>query len=419
MYTDVELPYGKASLHVRLPTRNVAGILKAKQIAGIGDESAEIRRALRHPLDSPGLKECLKPNAKVVIITTDNTRACPDDRIVPIMLEELAAIIPNRNITIMIALGLHAPLTRDELIKKLGRKIIENYRVVNHDPSQTTFLGTTSYGTAVEVNSIVVEADFRISTGFIEPHFFAGFSGGRKSIAPGVSSARAIRHNHKYEMIGHPNARAGILAGNPVHEDMLEQAKMARLDFILNVIMNSEKQITHVLAGNPWSAHSLACDIEKEIVQTEIDHQVDITLVTNGGAPLDLDFYQTVKGIDTAAKITRRGGAIIMASSCDSGVGPPAFRALHGGSGSPGEVLEKIENGDRTGVDWQNQILARAQLEHTIYLFSSLKEDQVKSMMVSPIHSLEEGLEQAFNLQGGDARVAVIPEGPLCLPWIK
>jgi lactate racemase len=183
--------------------------------------------------------------------------------------------------------------------------------------------------------------------------------------------------------------------------------------------MNAEKQITHVLAGNPWSAHLQACDIERDIVQFEIDRMVDITVVTNGGAPLDLDFYQTVKGIDTAAQITRPGGAIIVASSCHSGLGPQDFGRLHCDCASPQEVLNKIVNGPRTGVDWQNQVLARAQMEHTIFLLSNLKDSEVEPMMVTPIHSLQEGLDKACQLLGPDARIAVVPEGPLVLPVIK
>jgi nickel-dependent lactate racemase len=180
--------------------------------------------------------------------------------------------------------------------------------------------------------------------------------------------------------------------------------------------MNTEKQITHVLAGNPWSAHRRACAIEKEIVQSKLDHPVDICLVTNGGTPLDLDFYQTVKGIDTASRITRQGGIIIMASSCHSGLGPPVFCARHRDSNAAEEVLAKIRSGQCTGVDWQNQVLAKAQMEHRIYLYSDLPDDDARSMKVEPIHSIEEGLERALALLGSQAEIAVIPEGPLVLP---
>jgi lactate racemase len=415
-YTAVQLPYAESFLTVRLPVRNIGAILAARDVPGLADERQSIVQALRQPVDSPALSQCVQAGSKVVIITTDNTRACPDDKLLPVLLEELEARLPASNITILVALGLHAPLSQEELIKKLGRRVVENYRVVNHDPQQTVCLGTTSFGTPVEVNKLVAEADFRIGTGFIEPHFFAGFSGGRKCILPGVSSARSIRHNHCYALLCHANAQAGILEGNPVHEDMLEAAKIANLNFILNVLLNQAKQITHVVAGQPWSAHLQACRLEKEIVQARVDRQFDITLVTNGGAPLDLDFYQTVKGIDTAAKITRPGGVIIVASSCHTGLGPQAFSALHAGSSSPQAVLEKIKTGCQVGVDWQNQILARAQLDHTILLYSSLKDREAESMMVSPIHSVPEGLDRAFQMLGSDARLAVIPEGPLTLP---
>jgi lactate racemase len=419
MYNEVLLPYGDSILRVALPSQNSYSILSAKHVPGIVDEREALRSALRRPVDSPGLKECVPDNARVVIITTDNTRHCPDDRIVPVILEELADKVEDRNITIVIALGLHAPLTREEMITKLGRSVVENYRVINHDPCQTVFLGITSSGTPVEVNRTVVEADFRISTGFIEPHFFAGFSGGRKSIAPGVSSARAIRYNHRYDMVGNLKARAGVLEGNPVHEDMVEQAKMARLDFILNVLLNREKQITHVLAGSPWSAHAMACEIEKGIVQVELARAVDISLVTNAGAPLDLDFYQTCKGIDAASRITRPGGIIIMASGCQSGIGPEAFKSLHASCGSPAEVLDKVRLNQQEGVVWQNQILANAQLKQSVYLYSNLEDAAVEAMMVSPIHSIEEGLARAYDVLGSNASLAVIPEGPLVLPVVR
>ena len=417
-HTEVNFPFGDSFLPVTLPAGNVCRIISAKYVPGVSDEREAIQKGLRNPIGCAGLLQRIHNNDKVLIITTDNTRPCPDDRILPVLLDELEQKIPRQNITIIVALGLHAPLSREELIKKLGRGIVENYRVLNHDPDQTVLLGTTSYGTPVEVNTEITRADFRIGIGFIEPHFFAGFSGGRKSVAPGLSSAKAIRKNHGYAMIEHPNARAGVLKGNPIHEDMVEQAKIANLDFIVNVLLNKEKQITHVFAGNPWLAHEMGCDIEKEIVQVELDHRVDIAIVTNGGAPMDLDFYQTCKGIYTASQITRPGGVIIVASCCSSGLGPEAFKSLHSSSSSPGEVLEMIRDSHHVGVAWQNQILARAQLDHTIYLLSNLDDSAVSQMMVTPIHTIAEGLEKALSTVGKEAEIAVIPEGPLILPVV-
>jgi nickel-dependent lactate racemase len=227
LYTEFKFPYGKTFLTASIPSQKIAMALKRSHAKALGDETEAIRAALRSPIGSRPLVERLNSHDQVTVIVTDNTRACPDNRILPVILAELEQKIARENITIIVALGLHPPLSRAELIEKLGENIVNEYRVVNHDVNQVVRLGTTSRGTPVEVNRRVVEADFRISTGFIEPHFFAGFSGGSKSIMPGVSSAGAILQNHGCKMIEHPLSKAGILQGNPIHEDIVEHAKMA------------------------------------------------------------------------------------------------------------------------------------------------------------------------------------------------
>ncbi len=419
MDTEINLPYGDSFLKARIPTKNITSILRTKDIKGLDNEREAITNSLRLPIRCPALRTCVNKNDKVVVIVTDNTRPCPDDRLLPPILAELEEKLPRENITIIVALGLHPPLDKQELVKKLGRDIVESYNVLNHDVNQTVNIGTTPRGTPVDINTKVVEADFRISTGFIEPHFFAGFSGGRKSIAPGVFSARSAYKNHSYKMIEHPRARAGILKGNPIHEDLVEQAKMAKLNFIVNVLLNKKREITHVVAGDPIKAHERGCEIERDIAGVKVAHKVDITITTNSGAPLDLDFYQTCKGIDTASQITRDGGIIIIASSCCAGVGPEEFRALHAAVSSPKEVLQKIRRAEPIGVQWENQILARTQMKNDIYLVSSLEDSVVKDMMITPIHTIEEGLEKAFMALGSDAEVAIIPEGPLVLPLLE
>ncbi len=419
MDTEIMLPYGDSFLKTRIPTKNITSILSTKDIKDLGDEREAITNSLRAPIGCPPLRDCVNKNDKVMVIVTDNTRPCPDDRLLPLILTELEEKLPRENITIIVALGLHPPLDKQELVKKLGGNVVENYNVLNHDVNQTVNIGTTSKGTPVDVNNRIVEADFRISTGFIEPHCFAGFSGGRKSIAPGVFSVRSAYKNHGYNMIEHPRARAGILQGNPIHEDLVEQAKMANLNFIVNVLLNKKRQITHVVAGDPIEAHERGCEIERDVAGVKVNHKVDIAITTNSGAPLDLDFYQTCKGIDTASQITRDGGIIIIASSCCAGVGPEEFRALHASVSSPKEVLQKIRRLEPIGVQWENQILARAQLKNDIYLVSGLEDSVVKDMMITPIRTIEEGLEKAFKVLGNDAEVAVIPEGPLVLPLLE
>ncbi len=419
MFTEFQLPYGNSALTARIPAKNIACVMKRQHARGLADETAGLLEAIRSPIGSPPLIDCIRRNDKIVVIVTDNTRACPDDRLLPPLLAELERKLPRENITIIVALGLHPPLSTAELIEKLGREIVSGYRVLNHDSAGIVHIGTTSRGTPVEVNKLVMEADFRISTGFIEPHFFAGYSGGSKSLAPGVSGPRAIYHNHGYEMIEHPLSRAGILQGNPIHEDIVEQARMAGLNFIVNVLLNESKQITHVVAGDPVQAHEKGCQIERELAGVEVDHKVDITVTTNSGAPLDLDLYQTCKGIDSASLITREGGIIIIASACNRGAGPEAFTQLHLSAHSPAEVLQKLKGEGTNHLPWQNQRLAHVQLHNDIYLVSELDDSLVNSMMMVPVAGIEEGLSRAFQKLGSEARVAVIPEGPLVLPLLK
>ena len=419
MSKKFELPYGDSTVKVSIPAGNLSFVLAIKDVKGVENESECIINSLRCPIEQLPLHDSVSKDDKVVVIVTDNTRACPEDKLLPPILAELEGKVARENITIIVALGLHQPLDREELARLLGKDIVERYNVINHDPAQTTYLGKTSRGIPVDINTKVVEADFRISTGFIEPHFFAGFSGGRKSIAPGVFSLRSAYKNHSYKMIEDPRSRAGILKGNPIHEDMVEQAKMAKLNFIVNVLLNKKREITHVVAGDPIKAHERGCAIEREIAGVKVNHKVDITITTNSGAPLDLDLYQTVKGIDNASLITRDGGIIIIASSCSTGVGPEAFRELHASVDSPKEVLQKIKREEPIGVQWQNQILARTQLRNDIYLLSNLEDNVVKDMMITPIHTMEEGLEKALEALGDDAEIAVIPEGPLVLPLLE
>ena len=419
MASEFQFPYGNSILKARIPAGNISVVLEGNRARGLENQTEAIINSLRFPIGSPPLAGRLHKSDKVVVIVTDNTRACPDDRLLPPILAELEQKLPGENITIIVALGLHPPLNKEELIKKLGNNIVEKYNVINHDSGQTVNIGVTSRGTPVDVNWRVVEADFRISTGFIEPHFFAGFSGGGKSIAPGVASPRSIRINHSYKMIEHPLSRAGILRGNPIHEDIVEQAKMAKLDFIVNVLLNENKEITHIVAGDPVKAHEKGCEIERSIAGVRVGHKVDITITTNGGAPLDLDMYQTCKGIDNASQITRDGGTIVIASSCNAGVGPEAFRKLHASVSSPGEVLEKIRLEEPFGVQWQNQILARAQLKNNVYLVSELEDSRVREMMMVPVSTIEEGLQRALRVLGDDAEVAIMSQGPLVLPILE
>ncbi len=417
-YAEFRLPYGTTTVGVRVPEENVAFVLEPHHRPGLADEAAAIVEALRNPVGQKPLAAAVKPADRVVIIVTDNTRACPDDRLLPPIMAELERVVSPDRITIVVALGLHPPLDEDELRQSLGSDIVDRYRVLNHDPSTVVNIGTTARGTPVDINPVVVEADFRLSTGFIEPHFFAGFSGGRKSIAPGVFGLNSAYVNHGYRMVADPCARAGVLGGNPIHEDMVEQARMARLDFIVNVLLNDAREITQVFAGDMVAAHEAGCSAAAEVVGAKVPHRVDIAITTNSGAPLDLDLYQTVKGMDNASLVTRDGGIIIIASSCDAGPGPQSFVDLHQACAGPIEVLQKIRRDEPVGVQWQNQILARIQMRNHVMLYSRLSGDLVRSMRIEPVPDLDRAIERALELLGPAAEIGVIPQGPLVLPLL-
>jgi len=415
-YREFDLPYGKGFIKASIPEENLSFVLATKEMPGLPDEASAITNALRSPTGAAPLVDAVKPKDKVVVIVTDNTRACPEERILPPVLAELERKIPRRNITIVIALGLHPPLTKEQMVAKVGKDIVDNYNVVNHDVNDTVNLGTTPAGTPIDINRRVVEADFRLSTGFIEPHLFAGFSGGRKSIAPGVFSVRSAYKNHGYINIENPSARPGVTRGNPVHEDMLELAKAAKLNFIVNVLLNKKKEITHVVAGDPVLAHEKGCGIARDIAGVKVPHKVDITITTNSGFPLDYNFYQAVKGMDTASRITRDGGIIIEACICDDGIGPREYYDAHRVCSRPIEVLQKVKREQPFGVQWENQILARIQMRQDIYLMSQLDDRIVREMMTTPVKSIEEGIDKALKALGSDAEIAVIPEGPMVIP---
>jgi nickel-dependent lactate racemase len=417
-YIEIDLPYGESKLTARIPKANLSFVLEKQELDGLEDEGAAITESLHNPTGSPPLLERIEKNDKVAVIVTDNTRPCPDDRLLPPILAELERKIPSENITIVFALGLHPPLDRKAMVKKLGKRIVDNYRVLNHDVNNCANIGVTSRGVPIDVDNEVLGADFRISTGFIEPHFFAGFSGGRKSIAPGVFSVRAAYKNHSRSMLEHPLARTGVLKGNPVHEDMVEQARAAGLDFIVNVLLNKKGDITHVVAGDMVEAHEKGCEIESRIAGIRTDKKADIVVTTNSGAPLDLDLYQSVKGMETASHVCRKGGIIIICSACYDGAGPVDFVELHRMAFSPAEVLDLISDDHPSGVQWQNQILARVQVKNDIYVVSGMNGAVIKDMMMKPFTSFDEALEQAFRKLGRDASIGVIPEGPLVMPIV-
>lgn len=421
---QVNLSYGRTGLAITLP--DTVDILETRPRPGLADEAAALREALRNPIASPPLASLVRPGDTVVVVHTDITRATPNDRILPVLLEELeAAGIARRDITLLNGLGTHRRQSEAELRAMLGDRIVENYRCLQHDchdDANLVSLGETSLGHPVRVNRQYLEADRRILTGFIEPHFFAGFSGGPKAILPSLAGAESVFTNHGLEMIAHPKAAWGITEGNPIWMEMREVALRTRPTFLLNVALNAKREITGVFAGDMLAAHAAGCAFVKESAMIGVDGPYDVVITTNSGYPLDQNLYQSVKGMSAAAQIVRPGGAIIMAAACEDGLPSHGLYAqLLAQGGSPQGVLEMVSRPGFCAQDqWQVQIQAQIQLKARVYVYSeNLTDEQIEGALFLPCRDIEETVARLAEAYGPRARMCVLPEGPQLIPYLK
>ncbi len=419
---DVRIAYGEQGLTLHLPGRHV-DLVEPRYLAALPDESAAVSEGLRHPIASPPLRELVRPNDRVVIVFSDITRPVPNRTIFPPLLAELSHV-PDDRITLLNGVGLHRPNTAAELDRMLGPEVARRYRVVNHDALDETglaYLGNSRFGGEIWLNRAYVDADVRIVTGFIEPHFFAGFSGGPKGVIPGVAGARTITHNHDAAMIGHPNARWGVTIGNPIHEEQREGVALAPPRFLVNVATNREKRITGVFAGDYLRAHEAGCAFVREAAMREVERRYPIVITTNSGYPLDLNLYQAVKGMAAAEEIVTPGGAIVMAAECREGVGHGDFAHILEMRESPRAILEMIESPDFQRLDqWQVQILARILTRGRVFLYSDrLSAADVRRAHLEPIESIEATVEQLLDEYGPEAPICVLPQGPMTIPFLK
>ena len=414
---EVLFPYGKNKLsHVF--GDELSAVLEPKLGGYIpeADGAELVCRAMAEPVASPRLSELAKGKEKVVIIASDHTRPVPSRLIIPPMLAEIRDGNPDADITILIATGCHRGTTKDELVAKFGEEIVKNEKIHIHDCDERDMLvniGTLPSGGQCEINRLAAEADLLVSEGFIEPHFFAGFSGGRKSVLPGVAGRKTVLANHCSEFIDHPRARTGILEGNPIHGDMLWAAKKAKLSYIVNVVLDSEKKVIYAVAGEVEAAHKRGTDFLLSLCGADAVES-DIVITTNGGYPLDQNMYQAVKGMTAAEATIKKGGVIIMLAESGDGIGGDHF--YHQLADEPDidkTMRQFLSRGrDETVPDqWQTQILLRI-LEHASVIYVSTMPDKtVEEMHMIPAHSIEEAIEKAKALVGGGAKIAAIPDG--------
>ena len=420
----INLAYGRYGLTVTLP--DSVDVISPRFIPGLPNEIEALREALCHPIGSAPLANLVKPGDSVVVVHTDITRATPNNRILPVLLEELEkAGITREDITLLNGLGTHRPQTDAELRAMLGDRIVEGYRCLQHDcndEANLVSLGETSLGHPVRINRFYLDADVRILTGFIEPHFFAGFSGGPKAVLPSLAGAESVFTNHGIEMIAHPKATWGVIEGNPIWEEMREVALRTRPTFLLNVSLNVNREITGIFAGDMLASFKNGCAFVKENAMRAVDMPYDIVITTNSGYPLDQNLYQSVKGMSAANQIVRKGGSILIAAACEDGLpNHGQYAALLAQAGSTQGVIDMISTPGFCAQDqWQIQIQAQIQQRADVYVYSGgLTDEQIERALFIPCSNIEQTVWQLIEKYGSQARICVIPEGPQTIPYLR
>lgn len=421
----IKLDYHKNGLEVDIPDDNLTSVLTMQSITPLENPVAATWEALRSPVASQPLAELARGRRDACVVVADITRPVPHRVILPPILETLeeSGISPDA-ITILVATGLHKPMLEAQLRETLSDEIVDRYPVVNHiarNAEEQVHLGKTSNGIPAYVDRRYVDSDLKILTGLIEPHFMAGYSGGRKLVAPGLVGPGTIKYLHGPGILEHPMATTGILDGNPLHEAILEIARMAGVDFIVNVSMDESRQVTGVFAGDLDQAHRAGIVRVEQMARAHVDEPVDIVVTSSAGYPLDTTYYQTVKGMVGILDILKEQGTIIIASGCADGVGSEEFERLLLETTDINEFIHNIQQPGVFTIDqWQVEELAKALKKAKIYLYTDgLDASDIHNYLVHPISSVEEGIARALEHHGPEATIAVVPKGPYVMPTLK
>jgi nickel-dependent lactate racemase len=418
----VHLQYGREGLDVEIPGANVT-VIEPRFVAGLPDEAAAFREAVRQPIGAPPLREVVKAADRVAVVIPDLTRPLPSDRLLPWLFEELSHV-PAERFTIVNGTGSHRVNTPEELRSMVGPEVPGRYRLVNHtahDPATMLPVGTSRDGGTVFMNREYVEADRRIVLGFVEPHFMAGFSGGGKGVFPAVADIASIMRYHDARTIGDPRSTWGLLEGNPTQAIIRHNAALVPLDFCVNVTLNRRREITRFFCGHPVAAHEAACAFSKETAMVACGRPFPIVVTTNSGYPLDQNLYQTVKGMSAAAQIVEEGGYIVTAARCNDGFPEHGnFKKLLFDHASPREVLDAIEAPGFSLYDqWEAQLLALIRLKARVGLLSELPAHEVRRAHLEPIADVGAAVAAERARIGDNAPLAVLPEGPQTIPYVS
>jgi nickel-dependent lactate racemase len=418
--------YGKEELKIPVPGDMLVGEFRSKEPAPDSGESDLIQKALNNPIGSPRLEALVKRGSKVAIVVDDNTRPTPTAKILPFVLDRLfQGGVEKKNITIVFANGTHRLNTREEQIKILGdEKYLSEYRISDHDPhdkSNLTSLGKTSRGTSVDINSYVAEADVRVLIGLIKPHAFAGYTGGGKSILPGVSSLETVIADHNYKATDHPRSVLGVIDGNLIRGDIEEAAHLVDPCFIVNVILSEKKEILNVVAGDMIAAHRRGTQILDTMVRLEIPETADI-IIAGCSHPTSVNLYQSSNALLNCIKVVKpiikKGGIIILASPCPEGIGDGPFYSLIKAEAKLEDVLKKLADPSTFVHDqWAAQVWATMLLYCDVYIVASgIRDNDVREMKAHPFASLEEAFAAAVKKKGASARVTVLTDAPYIIP---
>jgi len=408
--------YGRSRVEVELPDENLIGVLKTSRLSSSKDEEYEVRCSLENPV-TPFIKK----GSKALLIVTDYTRATPLSKILPPVIQKLKEKGFNE-FTVLVANGLHEPASQNQLEELLGGKVFEEAQIVNHDASKTdelTYLGETSWGTPLWVNSRLFEVDLRIGIGTVEPHFFAGYSGGGKIILPGVSGVETIYRNHSYAMINHPGSRLGVLDKNIIYRDICEAANASELDGVVNVVLGMEGGVSKCFSGDPIKAHRSAVDFIERFIKVEAERRADIVVVSGGGYPADRNLYQAVKGMAVGEQLVKTNGVIVLLAECCDGVAHEHFYQLVSKFKNPIALLKHIREHEPIRDQWEAQIMARILTKSRIVVYAKgVTTKELENMMLIPASSPEEALEIAFSLTSRDAKLLAVPEGTHIIPEV-
>ena len=413
----LEFGFGNIVQTVLVPDANLMDVLGPNLVELGLTGLAEVERALKAPIGSPRLGDIIKPGETVAIISSDITRPMPTPLVMPGLLDELYACgVKPQDITLVFGLGIHREHTQEEQRKLAGERAFREIRCIDSTPNDCVNMGTTKRGTPIDISRVVAQADRRICLGNIEYHYFAGYSGGGKAIMPGVSNGAAISMNHR--MMVREDACAGKLAGNPIREDIEEAAGIVGIDFILNVVLDEHKQVVKAVAGDAVLAHREGCKFLDLFYLKSLKERADIVLVSQGGAPKDINLYQVQKALDNAKHAVKKGGVIVLIGSCKEGLGESEFEEWMLHSDSPKAMIERIGKDFRLGGH-KAAAIAMVLEDVDIYLVSDLPDDFVRDIFLTPYADAQKALDAAFEKMGRDASVLAMPYGGSTLPRVE